>query len=438
MEEKNPAEASGSPPPSQEETLVGSPVRQPSDSSLQGSPVSSDAVLVEVKELKTIIDDRSSKENDLLDALAKLAAQGTLSTKVLSDTMIGKSVNNLAKSAPVASVRDAALKLVGAWRDNHKKRKASAIDRTSSVDSLSRTDSANLSSPTAISDARLKSSIIDLLQGRDMQSITLKQMRRELEQKLGLSEGSLAEEPYALRVKELITAEVTRLSAEPPAKLPSTVSLDRTASLSRVLSQDTMEVTAAPAPEANGDADTEKRKKELTEKRKKIREKIAEAFGQVERLDVKDGSADDSLDMKDPRSLADDIESALDDQLNEKEYVAQARAILFNLKDKKNHLFRFKLLVGAIQPKDVPKLTAAEMASDEKNAERKKQREDAMAAIDQDWAMKNGQVRISGLFTCGKCKGTQTTYFQMQTRSSDEPMTTFASCLTCGNRWKFC
>eukprot|EP00439_Symbiodinium_sp_Y106_P042252 s4841_g5.t1 len=34
--------------------------------------------------------------------------------------------------------------------------------------------------------------------------------------------------------------------------------------------------------------------------------------------------------------------------------------------------------------------------------------------------------------------GNKTTYFQMQTRSSDEPMTTFVTCLTCGNRWKFC
>jgi transcription elongation factor S-II len=26
----------------------------------------------------------------------------------------------------------------------------------------------------------------------------------------------------------------------------------------------------------------------------------------------------------------------------------------------------------------------------------------------------------------------------MQTRSADEPMTTFVSCLECYNRWKFC
>ena len=41
-----------------------------------------------------------------------------------------------------------------------------------------------------------------------------------------------------------------------------------------------------------------------------------------------------------------------------------------------------------------------------------------------------------GLFTCKKCKSKKTTYYQMQTRSADEPMTTYVTCMTCENRWK--
>ena len=45
---------------------------------------------------------------------------------------------------------------------------------------------------------------------------------------------------------------------------------------------------------------------------------------------------------------------------------------------------------------------------------------------------------------CFKCKSkglpkeeyTKCTYYQLQTRSADEPMTTFATCINCGNRWK--
>ena len=35
--------------------------------------------------------------------------------------------------------------------------------------------------------------------------------------------------------------------------------------------------------------------------------------------------------------------------------------------------------------------------------------------------------------SCGKNK---CTYYELQTRSADEPMTTFVSCLNCGNHWK--
>src|SRR6056300_797396 len=41
-----------------------------------------------------------------------------------------------------------------------------------------------------------------------------------------------------------------------------------------------------------------------------------------------------------------------------------------------------------------------------------------------------------GFFKCGRCKSVKTTYYQMQTRSADEPMTVFVSCLNCGRNWK--
>jgi len=39
-------------------------------------------------------------------------------------------------------------------------------------------------------------------------------------------------------------------------------------------------------------------------------------------------------------------------------------------------------------------------------------------------------------FTCWKCKSKACTYYQLQTRSADEPMTTFVTCINCGQRWK--
>ena len=39
-------------------------------------------------------------------------------------------------------------------------------------------------------------------------------------------------------------------------------------------------------------------------------------------------------------------------------------------------------------------------------------------------------------FTCGRCRSKNCSYYQLQTRSADEPMTTFVTCVDCGNRWK--
>ena len=39
-------------------------------------------------------------------------------------------------------------------------------------------------------------------------------------------------------------------------------------------------------------------------------------------------------------------------------------------------------------------------------------------------------------FKCRKCGSRSCSYYEVQTRSADEPMTQFISCLDCGNRWK--
>lgn len=39
-------------------------------------------------------------------------------------------------------------------------------------------------------------------------------------------------------------------------------------------------------------------------------------------------------------------------------------------------------------------------------------------------------------FTCFKCKKNNCTYYQLQTRSADEPMTTFVTCVNCEVHWR--
>jgi transcription elongation factor S-II len=45
------------------------------------------------------------------------------------------------------------------------------------------------------------------------------------------------------------------------------------------------------------------------------------------------------------------------------------------------------------------------------------------------------QEVTTDLFTCSKCKESKCTYYQLQIRSQDEPMTTFITCTFCGKTW---
>lgn len=46
------------------------------------------------------------------------------------------------------------------------------------------------------------------------------------------------------------------------------------------------------------------------------------------------------------------------------------------------------------------------------------------------------QASATDMFKCFKCYKRKCTYFELQTRSADEPMTIFITCLECGNKWK--
>ena len=55
-----------------------------------------------------------------------------------------------------------------------------------------------------------------------------------------------------------------------------------------------------------------------------------------------------------------------------------------------------------------------------------------------DWLeYKKKNMATTDIFYCHKCGKKKCTFYQLQTRSADEPMTTFVNCLVCGNSWKF-
>lgn len=46
------------------------------------------------------------------------------------------------------------------------------------------------------------------------------------------------------------------------------------------------------------------------------------------------------------------------------------------------------------------------------------------------------QESMTDQYKCNKCGSRATSYYEVQTRSADEPMTTFITCLNCNCRWK--
>ncbi|XP_018422789.1 PREDICTED: transcription elongation factor A protein 1 isoform X1 [Nanorana parkeri] len=115
-------------------------------------------------------------------------------------------------------------------------------------------------------------------------------------------------------------------------------------------------------------------------------------------------------------------------------YKNRVRSRIANLKDAKNPNLRRNVLCGNISPNVFAKMSAEEMASDELKEMRKNLTKEA---IREHQMAKTGGTETD-LFSCGKCKKKSCTYTQVQTRSADEPMTTFVFCNNCGNRWKFC
>eukprot|EP00039_Didymoeca_costata_P013538 m.207745 g.207745 ORF g.207745 m.207745 type:complete len:127 (+) comp15806_c0_seq1:162-542(+) len=110
------------------------------------------------------------------------------------------------------------------------------------------------------------------------------------------------------------------------------------------------------------------------------------------------------------------------------------RRFLGNITDPKNPDLVKALLGGTLDPVDFTKMSPQEMMSAEM---RKKIQDQNKKAADKAY-LAEGMTAHSTSIRCGKCNKNSVQYTQAQTRSADEPMTTFCVCNHCGNRWKFC
>ena len=123
-----------------------------------------------------------------------------------------------------------------------------------------------------------------------------------------------------------------------------------------------------------------------------------------------------------------------DNPLFKEVYKRKALSVIYSLKEPRSHL-KLRLLGGDVKTRDLSTMRPHELWPTGPYDQTKRQREwdELRKRMAKE---KDDSENFEGAFTCGKCKSKKTKYYQMQTRSADEPMTCFVSCINCGKRWK--
>jgi transcription elongation factor S-II len=107
-------------------------------------------------------------------------------------------------------------------------------------------------------------------------------------------------------------------------------------------------------------------------------------------------------------------------------YLDRLRSIMSNLNDN----IVASINDGTVKPQTVAFMTHQELCPEkwatliEKKSKRDQQK------------FENNMAAATDTFTCRKCKSNKCTFYGLQTRSSDEPMTIYVTCIECGQRWK--
>ncbi len=114
-------------------------------------------------------------------------------------------------------------------------------------------------------------------------------------------------------------------------------------------------------------------------------------------------------------------------------YINKSRSLYMNLK-KDSYIKNTSLITKINSPKfdleNIAFMTYQEIFPEHwKKLLDEKYKREAVMYEDKTEAM-------TDMFKCGRCKQRKCTYYELQTRSADEGMTIFITCVNCGNRWR--
>ncbi len=134
------------------------------------------------------------------------------------------------------------------------------------------------------------------------------------------------------------------------------------------------------------------------------------------------------------RATLQGINQNFDDNYFKRIYVNKIITLYNNL-DKDSYVkdisFLDRLLKGDIDVKNIAFLSPQEI-----NVEHWKKQIEKQDANDEFLYSRTIGIKTNE-YKCSRCKKNDCSYYQLQTRSCDEPMTTYVNCLNCGHKWTF-
>ena len=145
--------------------------------------------------------------------------------------------------------------------------------------------------------------------------------------------------------------------------------------------------------------------------------------------DIEKGIYNSSLSYADNKGII----KRWDNKLFKKIYLAKSRSVYSNL-DKESYIKNTRL-IDRLKSGEFNAYQLADMEPIRLFPENWKKLLDEKNKRDK-LLYETRKEMATDIFKCGRCKKNECTYYQLQTRSADEPMTTFITCLNCGKRWK--
>jgi DNA-directed RNA polymerase subunit M/transcription elongation factor TFIIS len=144
------------------------------------------------------------------------------------------------------------------------------------------------------------------------------------------------------------------------------------------------------------------------------------------------------LEMSIYKSAIDDAEKKLvvkhfENKLFEICYMNSARRLLSNLSPEsyvKNNQLIEKLKKGDLLIEHLASMNIMDYAPYLYDELRQRQQ------LREQQQLEGNKAHTTDMFKCGRCHKRETTYYELQTRSADEPMTKFITCVNCGNHWR--